>query len=222
MCHRGCVFLCHVRLLLVTSTTSRMPPAQLYWQTCPLPTLYSPRPACARLSLAQNANRIPTRGSLSRIPSFSSPGGGGGQQRRLRMEASGDNAETMAEKKEQGENRKQPHRLMTYQYNGARGVKRGMRWRCRVFCLQSFTSTSGPRSLGKPCPRNAASSAAHCASCIVPYVAVYSNRVGLLRWSQVDYRHLKSQRCTTRLLLLIAPNLDYGAGSSSSKLRCIS
>eukprot|EP00903_Cladosiphon_okamuranus_P021301 g19572.t1 len=58
--------------------------------------------ACARLSLAQNAHRAPTRGSLSRLPSFSAtPGGRRGQlqQSRLRMEAAGDST---AEKKEEG------------------------------------------------------------------------------------------------------------------------
>lgn len=63
-------------------------------------------PACARLSLAQNAHRTPTRGSLSRFPSFSStPGGRRGQQQqsRLRMEASSDNT---AEKKEEGETKR--------------------------------------------------------------------------------------------------------------------
>ncbi|CAM9750904.1 unnamed protein product, partial [Ectocarpus sp. 8 AP-2014] len=62
---------------------------------------------CARFSIAQNAHRIQTRGSLSRVPSFSSSGRSG-QQRRLRMEASGDSAESATEKKEEASGHSPP------------------------------------------------------------------------------------------------------------------
>ncbi|CAM9838638.1 unnamed protein product [Pylaiella littoralis] len=55
--------------------------------------------ACARLSLSQNASFLRTRGSLSRVPSLSSPVGSG-RQRRLRMDATGES--DTAEKKREG------------------------------------------------------------------------------------------------------------------------